>query len=263
MPSEREARLAALGVEILNRLHTSVAAAIEAGQKLIEAKAMLDHGEWLPWLRKLGISPRTAQGHMALARNPNARRVAHLPVRVALEQLRLEIKTGASSGSHPPLEEPDSKRKRFWGSPALLLALVECIFGHYHDMCPYPRPPGFDALAMDRWPGPAYVNAPFSRHDELHRRGLSVWAKKAVEQWTQYEIPCALWLPVTDSINTLLRADAEVIPLGRIGYLDVDTGEEHPHPSASALFVLRDKKQRRSAEQDKRANQLLKDLRRW
>src|SRR5690242_8378280 len=153
MPSKREARLAALGVEILNRLHTSVAAAIEAGQKLIEAKAMLDHGDWLPWLRKLGISPRTAQDHMSLARNPNARHAAHLPVRTALEQLRMAIKTSASNERQS--QELGGQPKRFWGSPELLLRLVECLIGPYFDACPYPLPNGFDALAMDRWPGPA------------------------------------------------------------------------------------------------------------
>ncbi len=184
--ADKEARLAALGVEILDRLHTSAAAAIEAGQKLIDAKAMLDHGEWLPWLRKLGISLRTAQDHMALGRNPNARHAAHLRVRAALEQMRMEQKIVASKERQSRLEELDGTLKRFWGSPELLFRIVECLIGACNDLCPFPLPVGFDALALDRWPGPAnYVNAPFSRHDELHRRGLSVWASKAVEQWTQ------------------------------------------------------------------------------
>jgi hypothetical protein len=95
------------------------------------------------------------------------------------------------------------------------------------------------------------------RHDEVHGRGPSVWAAKAVELWTRFGTPCVVWLPVTNSINTLLAAGAEVVPTGRIGYLDVEAGEPHPHPSASALFVLRDRKRHRRAEEEEREKQPL------
>lgn len=46
------------------------------GQRLIEAKAMLPHGEWLPWLEgQVGFSERAAQQYMKLAQtytNPQA-----------------------------------------------------------------------------------------------------------------------------------------------------------------------------------------------
>lgn len=53
------------------RDHAASAAqrAIEAGHLLIEAKAALSHGQWLPWLRdQVGLSERSAQGYMRLAR---------------------------------------------------------------------------------------------------------------------------------------------------------------------------------------------------
>jgi hypothetical protein len=44
--------------------------AIAAGEMLIEAKAQLKHGEWLPWLRDhCQIPERTASLHMRLAEN--------------------------------------------------------------------------------------------------------------------------------------------------------------------------------------------------
>jgi hypothetical protein len=58
--------------------HTAVAAALKdsvrhgiaAGELLLEAKAQLKHGEWLPWLRDhVEISERTAQLYMRLAKN--------------------------------------------------------------------------------------------------------------------------------------------------------------------------------------------------
>ena len=48
----KDQALARLAVEICASVNTSTTAAIEAGRKLIEAKALLRHGQWLPWLHK-------------------------------------------------------------------------------------------------------------------------------------------------------------------------------------------------------------------
>jgi DUF3102 family protein len=48
---------------------TSLTHAMAAGDLLIEAKAQLDHGQWLPWLKSCGISERTGQRYIRLARN--------------------------------------------------------------------------------------------------------------------------------------------------------------------------------------------------
>jgi Protein of unknown function (DUF3102) len=51
-------------------LKRSVEFAIKAGECLLEAKAQLGHGHWLPWLDKnCTISERTAQLYMKLAKN--------------------------------------------------------------------------------------------------------------------------------------------------------------------------------------------------
>ena len=49
---------------------TAIERAIQAGHALIEAKGLLKHGEWLPWLRAhCNISERMAQRYVRLARN--------------------------------------------------------------------------------------------------------------------------------------------------------------------------------------------------
>jgi hypothetical protein len=61
----------------------------DAGLALIEAKGRLAHGDWLPWVKSLGISPRTAQVYMQLGRLPESKcaRVAHLAMRRVLRQI--------------------------------------------------------------------------------------------------------------------------------------------------------------------------------
>jgi len=61
--------------------------AINAGERLIEAKATLRHGEWTPWLEQnFEFTDRTARNYMRLA--ANRKRVADLPtVREALAVL--------------------------------------------------------------------------------------------------------------------------------------------------------------------------------
>lgn len=77
--------------EILYLKSKAGEAIIEIGKRLIEAKAQLDHGEWLPWLEeKVGFSDRSAQGFMRIAKEfPNPQPVADLGVSKALQILAL------------------------------------------------------------------------------------------------------------------------------------------------------------------------------
>lgn len=76
MMSSLSNRLTVLTAEIRSA-HAGVQAAaqvaaehaIAAGNGLIEAKALLKHGEWLPWLKEhVGFSERTAQMYMKIVR---------------------------------------------------------------------------------------------------------------------------------------------------------------------------------------------------
>jgi hypothetical protein len=89
--------LAGLAVRIQQEHEATVAAiksgvghAIAAGKLLLEAKAQLKHGRWLPWLKDhCKVPARTAQLYMWLAEHdPNAQRVADLPLRRAVLKLQ-------------------------------------------------------------------------------------------------------------------------------------------------------------------------------
>jgi N6-adenosine-specific RNA methylase IME4 len=74
-------------------LKRSIEHAIAAGELLLEAKEQIPHGDWLPWLEKhCGVTARSAQGYMKLARNraeleSKYETVSHLTVREALNAL--------------------------------------------------------------------------------------------------------------------------------------------------------------------------------
>ena len=77
--------------EILDAKRAGGEAILTIGQRLAEAKAMLDHGEWLPWLtERVEFSERSAQNFMRLAREwSNPQTLADLGASKALTLLAL------------------------------------------------------------------------------------------------------------------------------------------------------------------------------
>lgn len=77
--------------EILDAKRAGGEAILTIGQRLTEAKAVLDHGEWLPWLtERVEFSERSAQNFMRLAREwSNPQTLADLGASKALTLLAL------------------------------------------------------------------------------------------------------------------------------------------------------------------------------
>lgn len=75
-PVERTRDIEAITSEILDAKRAGGEAILTIGRGLIEAKALLSHGEWLPWLEeRVEFSEKAAQRFMKLAReysNPTA-----------------------------------------------------------------------------------------------------------------------------------------------------------------------------------------------
>lgn len=77
--------------EILDAKHRAGADILTIGRGLMEAKSLLSHGEWLPWLTKrVEFSERAAQTFMQIARNySNPQTLADLGASKALALLAL------------------------------------------------------------------------------------------------------------------------------------------------------------------------------
>ena len=85
-----EIKLAHLGVRDAAR--TAAQHAIDAGERLIEAKALVAHGQWLPWLKEhCEISERSAQLYMKIVRlGFKSETVADIGIKAASKVLALD-----------------------------------------------------------------------------------------------------------------------------------------------------------------------------
>lgn len=55
--------------EAITTARRSLDHAKEAGKLLLDAKAQLDHGKWLPWLKEIGVKDRTARLYIQCAKS--------------------------------------------------------------------------------------------------------------------------------------------------------------------------------------------------
>lgn len=137
--------------------------------------------------------------------------------------------------------------ERYWLTPPEMLERLEAQYGPFDfDPCPSPLPEGWDGLSMD-WGSMSYVNPPFRPGDvensslPKHRQGPTAFVHKAIEQ-QKLGRGVVILLPVQSYVMHLAAAGAEIIPMGRVKWLEVDTGEPMKGPSPICAFILRGEK---------------------
>ncbi len=91
--------------QCVETLQKGLEQALSIGEKLIEAKSQVAHGEWGPWLAKyVTFSDRTARGYMRVVRElPKTATVADLSLRDALKSLAAPRVEHTTSAPLPPL----------------------------------------------------------------------------------------------------------------------------------------------------------------
>jgi hypothetical protein len=147
-------------------------------------------------------------------------------------------KRKASWVTWPGYPEEGKHKRQYWLTPPELYQSLNAEFKFDFDPCPFPLPYGWDALKM-AWANVNYVNAPFSRHDGP---GLTAFVRKAIAQ-QQLGKTSVLIVPVPELLNMLFSAEAEARPLGRVRFLDTQSGEPCDHPFPCTGFILRGKSQ--------------------
>jgi hypothetical protein len=132
-------------------LRDSVAHATACGKLLIEAKAQLGHGQWLPWLRThCGMSARTAQIYMQLAKlDPNAQRVADLPLRRAVLHLRRLDRREQVAARREQARVQWAEKQRH---DAIKNAALDAVYDQLDPLVNPPEPPcGYPDCGCDPW----------------------------------------------------------------------------------------------------------------
>jgi hypothetical protein len=104
------------------------------------------------------------------------------------------------------------------------------------DVCPNPRPQGYNALTED-WAERNHCNPPFSKRRNPERIGPTDFCHKAIAE-NRLGKTVVLTLPVRNFVDLLLRAGAEMRPLGRVKWRHPKTGETHPSSPFIAAFIL-------------------------
>ena len=92
--------------------HSALAHAIAAGAKLNEAKALVAHGDWQPWLKQNFISTQTASNYMRLGAN-SQRAGSFSSIREALAAIpaKQQRKRTQTKNGKPPTDKAKTRPK--------------------------------------------------------------------------------------------------------------------------------------------------------
>ena len=113
---------------------------------------------------------------------------------------------------------------RYWLTPPDLYRKLNAEFRFDYDPCPYPLPKGFNSLTQE-WGKSNFVNPPFRKDDVIGGRGPTAFVRKAIAEQQEGKTS-VLVLPIFDYVTILLLAGAEIRPLGRVPFRDVDSSRE-------------------------------------
>ena len=134
---------------------------------------------------------------------------------------------------------PDGKH--YWLTPPDLYSSLNSEFRFTFDPCPFPKPEGFNGLAVE-WGFSNYVNPPFgSIVVDGRKKGPTAWARKAIEEQNKGK-DVVLVYPIDKWVLMLLAAGAEVRNLGDVRWLATEDGTQGKGTGRHiACFILRGK----------------------
>lgn len=128
-------------------------------------------------------------------------------------------------------------KKRYWITPQDLYAKLDSEFHFDFDPCPYPYVEGYNGIAVP-WGNSNYVNPPFRRTDGEFGAGPTAFIRKAIEEQSAGKTSVVI-INTNAFINMMIEAGAEMRSLGRVKWLETESGEPWKSPSSTTLFILR------------------------
>ena len=139
-----------------------------------------------------------------------------------------------------PSEKQTMVNSEYWITPPELYKQYDDEFHFDNDPCPYPYQ-GYDGCSdAYGWRWSNWVNPPFRSKDAYHGSGPTAFTRKAIEEAKKGKTS-VLILPVQGYVNLLFAAGAECRSVGRVRWLEANTGLPTKSPSNNAIFILRGK----------------------
>jgi hypothetical protein len=126
---------------------------------------------------------------------------------------------------------------KYWLTPPNVYGPLNDEFQFDFDPCPCPRPEGYNSLEIP-WGKMNYVNPPFRPADGVNNLGPTAFVRKAIAEKAAGRSSVIL-IPTQSYVNLLLEAGAELRSMGRVRWLDTETGEACKGPSPITCFILR------------------------
>ena len=218
---------------------TALEHALECGRLLIQAKAAVPHGEWLPWLEaNTSVSARQSQRYMRLAHAAIEGKydaTSHLTIDEALALLA-SPKVGPTEHL---LRVIGSSETSEWYTPSPIVERVVATLGEvdldpsWHPESPVRASAAFtiadDGLAQS-WAGRVYLNPPYGRE-------IDDWIEKLVAEYEAGTVIEAIALvPARVDTEWFRRLDRfpRCFLHGRVTFANA----ENPAPFPTAIFYL-------------------------
>lgn len=132
------------------------------------------------------------------------------------------------------IEGPTEDKVEFWLMPPEDMHELELEFHFNDDVCPYPRPPGYNGLIED-WGSRTWCNPPF-------KGSKMAWARKAIMEWKKGKLVVLILGSGNLSHVFEVMADVEGIEirLKNIRWMHPD-GTQNKYLYGAILFILRPK----------------------
>ena len=233
---ELAARIRAEHEAIHGMLHATVDRAMAAGDLLLEAKVLVKHGEWLPWLKeRCEISERTAQLYMRCAKH---RTTIESRKSATVADFNLRDAALLLTG-HGTLEVMGSSASPEWYTPPDIFQLANDVLGSVDlDPCWHPESPveasttyteADDGLSKP-WSGRVYLNPPYGRV-------INSWIEKLVESYRQGRVSEAIVL-VPARVDTAWFQRLDAFPRCFISGRLTFSNASSPAPFPSAVIYL-------------------------
>jgi DNA N-6-adenine-methyltransferase (Dam)/Protein of unknown function (DUF3102) len=214
----------------------AVAWALRAGQALIQAKALVEHGSWASWLAdNFEGSERSARLYMQLARE-----VPKLDEKSATAVADLSLREAAKAiASRHTMTVMGSSASPEWFTPAAIVDLATEVLGEidldpsWHPDSPVVARTTFtaetDGLAQP-WAGRVWLNPPYGRE-------IDDWVARLAEHHAAGAVTEAIAL-VPARVDTAWFRRLDPFPRcfvwGRLQFVNADT----PAPFPSAIVYL-------------------------